>query len=458
MTKVSFPKDFLWGAATSSYQIEGAIHEGGRGESIWDRFAQTPGNVEDGSDGKIACDHYHRFREDVGIMQGLGLGAYRFSVAWPRIQPTGRGRPNPEGISFYSRLVDALLEAGITPFVTLYHWDLPQALQETGGWQARDTAEAFAEYASIVARALGDRVKDWITHNEPWCAAMLGHQRGLHAPGLRSFSAALTVAHHLLLSHGLATPVIRSECAGARVGIALNLVPAVPASPSAADHEAYRKFDGHFNRWFLDPIHGRRYPVDVVADYVAAGHLPPGGLACERPGDLETIAAPCDFLGVNYYMRAVVRSDAVPEEQNAARTVVPSSEATEMGWEVWPEGLHDILARVHLAYGPRKIYVTENGASYSSAPEAGGRVRDQDRVRYLHRHLLETRRAIATGAPVAGYFVWSLLDNFEWDRGYGQRFGVVWVDYASQARVLKDSALWYRQVVASNALEPLASD
>src|SRR6185437_14320802 len=315
-----------------------------------------------------------------------------------------------------------------------------------------------AEYADIVGRALGDRVEDFITHNEPWCASMLGHQRGLHAPGLTDWSAALTAAHHLLLSHGWAVAALRSASPGARVGIALNLIPAVPASPSVADHEACRRFDGHFNRWFLDPIHGRRYPADVVADYVAAGHLPQGGLAAERPGDIETIAAPCDFLGVNYYMRAIVRSDAIPEEQNVPRAVVPTGESTEMGWEVYPDGLFQVLARVHFAYGPRRLYVTENGASYGVGPDAQGRVRDEDRRRYLHRHLCAARRAIDAGVPLSGYFVWSLLDNFEWERGYTQRFGVVWVDYATQARIPKDSARWYAQVVADGGVDALADE
>ncbi len=457
MAKVSFPQQFLWGAATSSYQIEGAAGEDGRGESIWDRFAKTLGKVEDGSNGDVACDHYHRMPEDVRLMRSLGLRAYRFSIAWPRIQPTGRGRPNQRGVDFYSRLVDQLLEAGITPFATLYHWDLPQALEDEGGWRARATAEAFVEYASVIGRALGDRVKDFITHNEPWCAGLLSHQRGIHAPGLTDWGAALTASHHLLLSHGLAVPVLRRESRGSRVGITLNLTPAVPASSSAADHDACRRFDGYFNRWFLDPLHGRRYPADMIADYIAEGYLPPSGLTALLPGDLEAIAAPCDFLGVNYYNRAVVRSDrpweGLPRPDLAP--VVPGAEFTEMGWEVYPDGLSQILTRVHLTYGPRRIYVTENGASYSVGPDAEGRVRDEARVRYLRDHFLAARRAMDAGVPLAGYFVWSLLDNFEWDRGYTQRFGIVWVDYATQARVLKDSALWYRRVIAEGSVDPV---
>jgi beta-glucosidase len=455
MAKVSFPQQFLWGAATSSYQIEGATREDGRGESIWDRFAATRGKVEDGSNGDLACDHYHRYRDDVRLMRSLGLKAYRFSIAWPRIQPTGRGRPEPRGLDVYSRLVDQLLEAGITPFATLYHWDLPQALQDEGGWPARATAEAFVEYASVVGRALGDRVKDWITHNEPWCAGLLSHQRGLHAPGLTDFRAALAASHHLLLSHGWAVPALRRESPGARVGITLNLTPAVPASPRAEDHDACRRFDGYFNRWFLDPLHGRRYPADMVADYVAAGHLPPDGLTVVKSGDLDAIAAPCDFLGVNYYNRAVVRSDRTWEGLPRAELepLAPGAEFTEMGWEVYAEGLFQILTRVHLAYGPRRIYVTENGASYGVGPDTEGRVRDEARIRYLRDHFLAARRAIDAGVPLAGYFVWSLLDNFEWDRGYTQRFGIVWVDYETQARTPKDSALWYRRVISENVVD-----
>jgi beta-glucosidase len=455
MAKVSFPQDFVWGAATSSYQIEGATGEDGRGESIWDRFARIPGKVLDGSNGDMACDHYHRFPEDVRLMRSLGLRAYRFSIAWPRIQPTGRGKPNPRGLDFYSRLVDRLLEAGIAPFATLYHWDLPQALQDEGGWPTRSTAEAFVEYASVVGRALGDRVKDFITHNEPWCAGVLGHQRGLHAPGLTDWRAALEAIHHLLLSHGWAVPVLRGESHGARVGITLNLTPVVPASASPADHDACRRFDGYYNRWFLDPVHGRRYPADMIADYVALGCLPPDGLTVIRPGDLEAIAAPCDFLGINYYNRTVVRAgrpfEPLPRADLALHT--PGTEFTDIGWEVCPEGLFQILSRVHLTYGPPRVYVTENGASYATGIDADGRIRDDARVRYLRDHFLAARRAIDLGVPLAGYFVWSLLDNFEWDHGYRQRFGFVWVDYQTQARTPKDSALWYQRVMAENGVE-----
>lgn len=452
MSSISFPKGFVWGTATSSYQIEGAAHEDGRSESIWDRFSKTPGKVEDGTNGDVACDHYHRYRDDIALMKSLGMQAYRFSVAWPRVVPTGRGAVNQRGIDFYSRLVDGLLEAGIEPYATLYHWDLPQVLQDEGGWARRSTAEAFVEYSAAVARALGDRVKKWITHNEPWCASLLSHYEGRHAPGLTDYRTGLAAMHHLLLSHGLAVPVLRAESKGAEVGITLNLSPVVPASPSAADHDAARHADGYFNRLFLDPIHGRRYPADMIDDYIKMGVLTPEGLTEVQPGDLEAIAAPCDFLGINYYMRTISRSKKIPEEQNAPRTVHLLSDTTDMGWEVYADGLRELLTRVHLDYRPRKIYVTENGVSYGTGPDKSGRVPDEKRRVFLRDHFLAAKKAIDAGTPLAGYFVWSLMDNFEWDRGYSQRFGIVWVNYETQERIPKDSALWYRDVIAANAV------
>lgn len=455
MTSLRFPGDFVWGVATSAFQIEGAAREDGRGESIWDRFARVPGKIEDGSNGDVACDHYHRMEADVALMKELGVKAYRFSIAWPRVLPAGRGARSEKGIDFYSRLVDALLAAGIAPFATLYHWDLPQALQDEGGWANRATAEAFVEYTNVITRKLGDRVKRWITHNEPWCAGILSHQIGKHAPGLQDWPTALAASHHLLLSHGLAVPVVRANSPGAEVGITLNFTPSVPASNSAADHDASRHFDGFFNRWFLDPVLGRHYPADMVADYIALGHLPKEGFTSVKEGDLAIIATPCDFLGVNYYTREVARSTAIPESVNLPRsvTIAPRSEQTEMGWEVYPDGLFGILTRIHLAYGPIKLYVTENGASYSTGPGPDGRVHDEARLRFLRDHFGAAHRAMQAGVNVAGYFVWSLLDNYEWDRGYLQRFGIVHVDYATQKRTPKDSALWYRSVIAENAVE-----
>jgi beta-glucosidase len=454
MNRRVFPESFVWGAATSAYQIEGATREDGRGESIWDRFASTPSKIEDGSNGDVACDHYHRWKDDVALMKRLGLAAYRFSIAWPRVFPRGRRMLNRRGLDFYSRLVDELLAEGIEPYVTLFHWDLPQALEDEGGWTNRATAEAFVDYADVVSACLGDRVKHWITHNEPWCASMLGYQTGRHAPGLTSWGAAIAASHHLLLSHGLAVPVIRSHSRAARVGITLNLGPAVPASPSAEDEDATRHFDGHFNRWFLDPLYRGAYPGDIVGDYVERGHVDLAKVPLMDAGDLKAIAAPTDFLGVNYYNRSVVRSDRIDEEKNRPRTVhlAPRSEWTDMGWEVYPGGLFETLVRLHAEYRVPQMYVTENGASYADGPDAHGRVPDERRIRFVREHLVAAHRAIEVGVPLAGYFLWSLLDNFEWERGYTQRFGMTWVDYATQRRVPKDSALWYRHVIEENAV------
>ena len=452
-SKLSMPDGFVWGTATASYQIEGAWQEDGKGESIWDGFTHTPGKIIDGSTGDVACDHYHRWREDIALMRDLGLRAYRFSIAWPRILPTGRGIINQAGLDFYQNLVDGLLEAGITPYVTLYHWDLPQTLQEAGGWPARSTAQAFVEYADIVSSALGDRVKHWITINEPWCVAFLSHQLGEHAPGWQDWPAALAASHHVLLAHGWAVPAIRRNSPGAEVGITLNFTPAYPASPSYADREATRYLDGYINRWFLDPLAGRRYPADMVADYRAAGHLGPEGMTMVQDGDLQAIATPTDFLGVNYYTRAVVRDTAAPD--NLPQTVfqAPREEWTEMDWEVFPPSFYDLLCRLHFEYQVPKLYVTENGASYSDGPTAEGQVPDERRIAYLRDHLAAAQRAVQAGVPLAGYFVWSLMDNFEWAKGYTQRFGIVWTDYATQQRLPKQSALWYKGVMAENGVE-----
>lgn len=453
MSQLNFPPGFLWGAATAAYQIEGAWNEDGKGESIWDRFAHTPGKIRDGSSGDVACDHYHRWRDDVALMKELGLQVYRFSIAWTRILPEGRGCGNQAGLDFYNRLVDALLEHEIIPFVTLYHWDLPQALQEAGGWPARATAEAFVEYADLVSRSLGDRVKHWITHNEPWCAGMLSYQIGEHAPGCQDWGAGLAASHHLLLSHGWAVPVLRRNSPDAEVGITLNFTASIPASSSVADQAAARRFDGYFNRWFLDPLYGRHYPADMAVAYQAAGYISGPELPFVQPGDLEAIATPTDFLGVNYYTREVLRDTDATD--NAPQTVFPAppAERTEMGWEIYPQGLYDLLARLHFEYRPPRLYVTENGVSYSNGPDAMGRVRDERRIAYLRDHFAAAHRAIAAGAPLAGYMVWSLMDNFEWAFGYAQRFGLIWVDYATQQRLPKDSALWYKAVIAANGVE-----
>lgn len=446
---LTFPLDFIWGTATSSYQIEGAWNEDGKGESIWDRFTHTPGKINDNSTGDIACDHYHRWPADIALMKEMGLKAYRFSIAWPRILPEGRGRVNEAGVDFYSRLVDALLAAGITPFITLYHWDLPQTLQERGGWPERATAEAFVEYADVVSNRLGDRVKHWITHNEPWCISILSHQIGEHAPGGQDTAAAIRVAHHVLLSHGWAVPVIRGNSSGGEVGITLNFEVNEPASWSAADTRLAIDADGRFNRWFLDPLFGRHYPADIVTAYEPYF---PYGLDFIQPGDFGHIAAPLDFLGVNYYTRRVRRDNDA--EDNEPQIIFPDLPRTEMeDWEVYPEGLYKLLNRLHFEYGPRKIYVTENGCSYSDGPDAAGRIADDRRQSYLRDHFAAAHRAMQNGVPLAGYFVWSLMDNFEWAKGYVQRFGLVWVDYETQQRLPKESARWYSRVIAANGLE-----
>ena len=378
-------------------------------------------------------------------MQELGLQAYRFSIAWPRILPEGRDRVNPAGLDFYSRLVDGLLEAGIEPFITLYHWDLPQALQDAGGWPARATTEAFAEYADHVSRRLGDRVKYWMTLNEPFVSAVLGYLRGDHAPGHTDLDESLATAHHLLLAHGWAVPLIRTNSPQAQVGIVLNLGVQAPASSSRADRSAARIADGQLNRWYLDPLVGRHYPADMVRHYGRP-------MDFVQADDMATIAVPLDFLGVNYYSRNIVRSDQVPESENAPREVFPNDEHTEMGWEVHPPGLYDVLGRLHFDYQFPALYITENGAAYPDQVGPDGKVHDPQRLSYLRRHLTEAARAIALGVPLRGYFAWSLLDNFEWAHGYTKRFGLIYVDYATQRRAPKTSARWYSQVIAANAL------
>lgn len=447
MTKklYSFPENFAWGAATASYQIEGAWNDNGKGESIWDRFSHTPGKVENGDTGDIACDHYHRWQEDIILMKEIGLKAYRFSIAWPRIFPSGRGEVNQAGIDFYSQLVDALLEAGIKPFVTLYHWDLPQALQDEGGWPKRKIVDAFVEYADLVSRVLGDRVKNWITLNEPWVSAFVGHEEGRHAPGIKDMHTAVAASHHLLLSHGLAVPKIRENSPDANVGITLNLSPHEPASPSIFDRKATIWGDGYLNRFFLDPLVGRGYPQDIVNNFGSA-------MEFAQRDDLDTIAVPIDFLGVNYYTRKIARSEVVSEGENEPCTVFRGDEITEMDWEVYPEGLYNLLGRMHFDYNFPAIYITENGAAFKDQV-VNGEVDDPQRLSYIKRHLKQVHRAIEVGVPVKGYFVWSLMDNFEWAHGYTKRFGIIYIDYETQQRIPKSSAKWYAQVIRANAVE-----
>ena len=441
----AFPTGFRFGAATAAYQIEGGVAEDGRGESIWDTFCRIPGAILNGDTGDVACDHYHRWESDLDLMADLGLESYRFSIAWPRVQPDGAGALNPAGVAFYRRLVEGLLERGIEPMATLYHWDLPQALQDAGGWAARDTAQRFAEYAEHMARELGDVVDQWITHNEPWVAAFAGHVQGRFAPGLRDWSTALRVAHHLLLSHGLAV-----EALPGTVGITLNFSPINPAQ--AGDEEAARLYDGHLNRWFLDPVLRGAYPEDVRAVYEERV----GPLDAVRDGDLEVIARPIDFLGVNYYFAARVRADPTAEPLRAAQ-VPGRPPLTAMGWEVDPDELHGLLLRLHREYDGVPLYITENGAAYDDPPPENGVVLDPERLAYYEGHLDAVARAIADGADVRRYTAWSLLDNFEWSSGYSKRFGLVHVDYATQRRTLKGSGAWYRDFIAATRAERLGT-
>jgi beta-glucosidase len=430
-----FPAEFVWGAATASYQVEGATLEDGRGESIWDRFCRTPEKVRNGDTGDIACDHYHRYAEDVSLMRRLGLGGYRFSIAWPRILPKGRGPVNPRGLDFYDRMVDELLANGIEPYATLYHWDLPQALEDAGGWPNRATVDAYLEYADATVRRLGDRVRHWITHNEPWVAAWMGYGSGEHAPGRTETAAALSAGHHLLLSHGSAVEVIRSSCRDARVGITLNLAPVHPASESEEDQAAAWLADGRHNRWFLDPVFRGAYPEDLMAEVSAL-------LPEIEADDLRAISAPIDFLGVNYYNRQIVAAN--PETGRPVHVRPERGSFTDMDWEVYPDAFHELLTRLQRDYAPARIFVTENGAAYDDVRIHDGSILDPERQDYLERHLRACGHAIRDGVPLAGYFYWSLLDNFEWAWGYQKRFGLVYVDYPTQQRIPKSSFDWYR--------------
>jgi beta-glucosidase len=474
---LEFPPGFWWGAATAAYQIEGAVTEGGRLPSIWDTFAGTPGKIENGETGEHATEHYYRYRDDVALMARIGLRAYRFSIAWPRIRQAGGQGFNKAGVDFYDRLVDELLAAGITPVATLYHWDLPQELESGcpghsgNGWLNRDTAYQFGEYAETMGRALGDRVGMWNTLNEPWCSAFLGYGSGNHAPGRADHRDALTATHHLLLGHGLAVQALRANTPGGaggtvataspvgQISIALNAGAVRPLSRQPADLDAARRIDGLLNRIFMDPVLRGAYPSDVLADTADL---------CDwsfiRPGDLAVISSPIDALGLNYYQPDLVSAAGLNERDSG--TPYPTGEnvafhptpgpVTAMGWSIDPTGLRDILLRVRADYGDIPLLVTENGAAYPDTVGPDGRVHDPERTDYLRRHLGAVHEAIGAGVDVRGYFAWSLLDNFEWAFGYGKRFGLIHVDYATQRRTLKSSAHWYRESIARNALAPAA--
>src|SRR5579859_6997902 len=445
-----FPPDFLWGAATSAYQIEGAVHEDGRALSVWDRFAALPGATYQGQTGEIAADHYHRMEEDVALMAELNLSAYRFSLSWPRILPQGTGAVNERGLDFYDRLVDALLARGIRPLVTLYHWDLPLALQDRGGWIVRDTAYAFADYAEVVARRLGDRVHWWLTQNEPWCSAYLGYAQGIHSPGLRDKQLAVNAGHHLLLAHGLAVPRLRAHLPSqAQVGIALDFYPVYAADDRPETLLAVKRADTFRNRWFLDPPFRGYYPDDLFSDL---GVAPPP----IYKDDLSIISVPIDFLGVNYYSRMLVRSRAdtatiaestPPADSYEAVERIPGASYTEMGWEVFPDGLANILTRIHRECDPKALVITESGAAYDDQWNGNGAIHDQQRIDYLQRHIETVAGVIRQGVPIKGYVVWSFLDNFEWSEGYRKRFGLVYVDYPTQQRIVKESGNWYADFI-----------
>ncbi|MET8837591.1 GH1 family beta-glucosidase [Micromonospora sp. NPDC004540] len=458
-SELTFPPGFLWGAATAAYQIEGAAAEGGRTPSIWDTFSHTEGRTVAGHTGDVACDHYHRMPEDVRLMADLGLKSYRFSVSWPRVQPGGAGAVNQEGMDFYRRLVDELLGHGIEPWLTLYHWDLPQPLEDAGGWPARDTAARFADYAQLVADALGDRVKYFTTFNEPWCSAFLGYGSGVHAPGRSDGADAVRAGHHLMLGHGLAVQALRASRPEAQLGITVNLYPVTPATDSPADAEAARRIDALANRFFLDPVLRGAYAADLTADLLQVtdfGHV--------RDGDLAVISTPLDMVGVNYYSRYVVAAPVESAEGEAywrapscwpgsqdVRFVTRGVPVTDMDWEIDAPGLVETLERVHRDYTDLPLYVTENGSAFVDTV-VDGRVDDPDRLAYFDAHLRAAHAAISAGVPLKGYFAWSLMDNFEWAWGYTKRFGMVYVDYDSQVRIPKSSARWYAEVIRRNGL------
>jgi len=438
----SFPDGFLFGAATAAYQIEGAAGEDGRGPSIWDAFSHTPGKVYRGDTGDIACDHYHRWEQDLDLLAWLGCRSYRLSLAWPRIMPAGRGPVNQPGLDFYKRLLDGLHARGIAPMVTLYHWDLPQALQDAGGWAERDTAARFGDYAAVTAAELGDLVPLWVTLNEPWVSAFAGHLQGRHAPGLTDLGTALRAAHHLLLGHGEACQALRASSAG-QVGIALNLTDVVPASGDEADVAAAARFDAQANLWFLDPLLRGAYPAPMLDWYAGRAET-----SFAADGDAVRIAQPLDFLGVNFYEHAQVRFAAGEPVLNAERNA-PAGPVTHAGLAIAPGALQTVLRRVGDSYGPLPLYVTENGACFGDYVDPSGAVNDVERVSYLAGYLGAAADAIAAGADLRGYYVWSLLDNFEWAHGYSRRFGLVYVDYRTQERVPKASARWYRDFIAA---------
>lgn len=444
MQKYIFPENFLWGTATASYQIEGAWKEDGKGESIWDRFTHTPGNVVNNDTGDTACDHYHLYTEDVKLLKELGVKTYRLSISWPRIFPEGKGSPNKKGIEFYKNLIKLLIDNGIKPAVTLYHWDLPQRLQDIGGWANREVVDCFEKYACYVFKELGEIVPIWITHNEPWVVSFVGNWFGSHAPGITDFSTALLVSHNVLLSHGKAVKAYREMGYDGEIGITLNMATMYPASKNEEDILAAQRSDGFQNRWFADPIFKGKYPEDMIKWYSKKVVLPE-----VKEEDMEIISTPVDFLGINFYFSNFIKSapDEWPLELKAVKTGRPE---TDMGWEIHPEGLYDLLIRLNRDYKGVKILITENGAAFNDIVNREGAVEDDNRLDYIYRHLTQACNAIQDGVNLAGYYVWSLMDNFEWAYGYSKRFGITYVDYSTQQRIIKKSGYWYREVIKNN--------
>lgn len=445
MGELDFPRGFLWGAATASYQIEGAANEDGRGKSVWDTFSHTPGLVDKGDTGDVACDHYHRFREDIGLMTDIGLQAYRFSVAWPRLMPEGKGAVNQKGIDFYNQLIDALLEKGIQPAATLFHWDYPQALHDAGGWTNPDAGKIFGDYAELCFKSFGDRVKFWITHNEPWCYAYLGHEVAAHAPGERDQVKAFQVGHGLLLGHGEAVARYRALNQGGKIGITTNHQHHAPLDPnSELDQKASSQQNDWMNGWFLDPIYFGDYP-----EYLKQTYPMPEFTEEEK----KLVSQKTDFMGLNFYVVSKVRFNE--NSQNQAEQIdVPEVQHTDMGWMVAPDTLRETLVYSQNRWNPDEIYITENGCAFDY-PVVDGQVRDKDRVAFLQNYITSARKSIDEGAKLKGYFVWSLMDNFEWAFGYSKRFGIIHVDYQTQQRTLKDSAKMYREIIKANSLAPV---
>jgi beta-glucosidase len=451
MSRIEFPAGFRWGAATAAYQIEGASREDGKGESIWDRFAHTPGRIELGQTGDRACDSYRRFADDVALLRAMHMNSYRFSIAWPRIQPEGRGAVNAAGLDYYRRLVDALLAAGIRPFPTLYHWDLPQALEDRGGWPARDTAARFADYAHLVVRALGDRVSEWMLFNEPSIFTGFGYGQGIHAPGVRDRSALLRAVHVVALAQGEAFRAVKEERAGLRVGSAFSMSPCEPGSSASSDADAAERMHGWVNDWFLRAALRGEYPGCFER-----------GLPAEldvREGDMARVRAPLDFVGINLYSRMLVHADPKDRLGIGARSLGLGGHEgpqTDFGWEVWPDALYDAVMRTTRDYERPVIEITENGCSYADAPGPDGAIRDQRRIDFFREYLAALAAAIEDGADVRGYHAWTLMDNFEWAEGFTQRFGLAWTDVATCDRTLKQSGEWLGRVAAENGLDPEA--